>query len=484
MTATSYEDFILKKSQLKSGTGFITDDLPDCLFDFQRHLVKWALGMGRSAIFADCGTGKTLMQLVWADQIVKRTNRSVIILTPLAVARQTQKEAEKFGIEAACSFDGTTTSKITITNYDQLHKFNSDDFTGVICDESAILKRMGGATQKQITRFMNKTKYRLLCTATAAPNDWVELGTSSEALGELSNSEMLKRFFRQRDDKGQKQDQKLQDQAAKLIEIDPQYYGKLSFRVAQTIGQWRLKNHAVDHFWRWVSSWARAMRKPSDLGFSDDGFELPPIEYQDHLITSELKQPGRLFNLPAFGLGEEREERKRTINERCEHVANLVDHDQPAVAWCQMNAEGDLLEKLIPDARQIAGRTPDAEKIELYEAFASGQLKKLIIKPKIGAWGLNWQHCNHVVQFASHSYEQTYQSIRRCWRFGQERSVMVDTVATEGEVRVLANMRRKATQADEMFERMVAAMNDSHHIESENIYLNKIDLPKWLYGCQ
>jgi hypothetical protein len=477
-----YDEFIRNKSQCGTGNGFEPESLPDGLFEFQEHLVQWALKLGRAALFADCGLGKTFMQLAWADQIVRHTNKPVLILTPLAVARQTQSEADKFGISAACSFDGkpATGKQITITNYQQLHKFDKNDFGGVVCDESSIIKRIGGATQKNITRFMNKMPYRLLCTATAAPNDWVELGTSSEALGELSNSEMLKRFFRQLDDKGQKKEQRQQDEATKLIQHDAQYYQKLSFRVAQTIGQWRLKHHAVEHFWRWVTSWARAVRKPSDLGFSDDGFELPPITYNDHVIESAGLQPGRLFNLPAFGLGEERDERKRTINERCEHVADLVSHDRPAVVWCQMNAEGDLLERIIPGARQIAGRTPDEEKIEIYEAFACGQLNKLVIKPKIGAWGLNWQHCNHVVQFASHSYEQTYQSVRRCWRFGQTRPVTVDTVATEGEVRVLENMRRKSTQADEMFERLVRMMNNSDRIERATNHQGKVEVPQWL----
>ena len=292
---------------------------------------------------------------------------------------------------------------------------------------------------------------------------------------------MLRRFFRQLDDKGQKKEQRQQDEAVKLLsQPGGEYYGKLAFRVAQTIGQWRLKNHAVEQFWRWVSSWARAVRKPSDIGFSDERFHLPPIEYHDHIVTPNTVQPGRLFNLPAFGLGEERDERKRTLKDRCERVAELVDHDDAAVIWCHMNPEGDMLEDIIPECRQIAGATPDAEKLEIYEAFASGQLQRLVIKPKIGAWGLNWQHCNHVVTFASHSYEQTYQSIRRCYRYGQQRGVKVDTVATEGEVRVLDNMRRKARQAEDMFAKLVEAMQMANRIERTNIYTTKTEVPTWL----
>jgi hypothetical protein len=291
---------------------------------------------------------------------------------------------------------------------------------------------------------------------------------------------MLRRFFRQLDDKGQKKEQKLQDKAEALIKQDSNYYGKLAFRVAQTIGQWRLKNHAVDDFWRWVASWARACRLPSDLGFSDEGFVLPELIQNEHIIKSASPPDGFLFNLPARGLGEEREERKRTLNERCEYVANLVNHDRPAVVWCQANAEGDLLEKVIPGARQVAGRTPDDEKVEIYEAFASGQLRVLVIKPKIGAWGLNWQHCNHVVSFASHSFEQMYQSIRRCYRFGQKLPVTFDVVATEGEERVLANLRRKESQASQMFDLLVKEMRRSVQINRENIYTKGVQIPSWL----
>ena len=327
---------------------------------------------------------------------------------------------------------------------------------------------------------MSKMQYRLLCTATAAPNDYVELGTSSEALGELSHSDMLRRFFKMLDDKGQKTETRLQDEAERLGQVDHNYYQKLAYRVAQTIGQWRLKHHAVQHFWRWVASWARACRMPSDLGFDDGNFKLPPLIEKDHLIIPNSPPPGHLFNVPAFGLCEEKQERRRTLDERAEYVANLVNHDRSAVIWCHMNDEGDRLAEIIPGAEQIAGITPDDRKIELYEAFASGELRKLVIKPKIGAWGLNWQHCNHVVTFASHSYEQYYQSVRRCWRFGQTRPVTLDVVATEGEARVLANMRQKAKRADAMFTALVAEMNEATRVERSNNYTQKAMVPSWL----
>jgi hypothetical protein len=484
--SVSYEEFLERKLHTGADHGFEPVFMPNQLFDFQQALVQWAVRKGRAAIFADCGLGKTAMQLTWAQNVAQHTDRPVLILTPLAVAAQTIREGEKFGIECHRSSDGSVPGRIVITNYDRLHLFDPADFGAVVCDESSILKSFNGSTRKAITRFMSKMPYRLLCTATAAPNDYTELGNSSEALGELSYSDMLRRFFAQLDDKGQKREERLQRSAEAMVEANANYYKKLAFRVSQTIGQWRLKHHARDHFWQWVASWARACRKPSDLGFSDDKFVLPLLTENDHVITENdhvIAAPpaeGMLFSIPAFGLGEEREERKRTIQERCEYAAQLVDHDQPAVIWCHANAEGDMLEQLIPDAAQVAGRTPDERKVELYEAFGSGRQRVLVIKPKIGAWGLNWQHCAHVVTFASHSYEQHYQSVRRCWRFGQKRPVTVDVIATEGEARVLANMRSKAERASAMFEQLVAQMNDATTIKRTNLYTNNAKVPQWL----
>jgi len=474
----NYAEFIERKSQLGGNSGFKPLWLPDFLFDFQKSLVEWAIEKGRSAIFADCGLGKTPMQLVWAENIVRKTNGRVLIIAPLAVGAQTVREGNKFGVECRQSRDGTieTPDKIIVTNYEKLHLFNAADFVGCVADESSILKHFTGATQKNVTRFMSKLNYRLLCTATAAPNDYIELGTSAEALGELSHSEMLTRFFRYLDDKGQKKEKRDQAFAEKSV----QHFARLAFRVSQTIGQWRLKNHAVQSFWRWVTSWAKACRNPSDLGFDDSDFILPKLTEYDHVIMPTTPPDGMLFTLPACGLKEERDERRRTLDERCEFVASLVNHKEPAVVWCHMNNEGDRLEEIIPEARQVAGATPDEAKEEIYEAFANGQLLKLIIKPKIGAWGLNWQHCAHVVTFASHSYEQYYQSIRRCWRFGQKNPVHLDVIATEGERGVLRNMRRKAEQANTMFESLVREMNFATRIKPPSQQHRSIELPKWL----
>jgi superfamily II DNA or RNA helicase len=470
-----YEKFLEQKSQLGGNYGFEPTFMPALLFPFQVALTQWATMKGLCAIFADCGLGKTFIQLTWAENVARKTDKPVLILAPLAVSGQTVKEADKIGVDCQQSRDGKVMPRITVTNYEKLHLFNPSDFAGCVCDESSILKHFTGATQMQVTRFMNKMPYRLLCTATAAPNDYIELGTSSEALGELNYSDMLSRFFKQLDDKGQKSETKRQD----FDEKASKHFAKLSFRVSQTIGQYRLKHHAITAFWKWVCSWSRACRKPSDLGFDDTGFILPELQEQHHIITPTTPPEGMLFCMPAFGLREEREERRRTMKERCEFVASLVNHSEPAVIWCHMNKEGDLLEKIIPDAQQIKGSTPDDMREELYAAFSSGNQRVLIIKPKIGAWGLNWQHCAHVVTFASHSYEQFYQSIRRCWRFGQKRPVRLDVVATEGERGVFENMMRKSQRADAMFTELVKHMNDAQKIERVNSYTNKMEVPSW-----
>jgi hypothetical protein len=473
--SSTYENFIRTKQQLGGEHGFAPVFMPDSLFDFQRALVDWACRRGRAAIFADCGMGKTAMQLAWAQNIVEKTGGRVLILTPLAVGAQTHREGDKFGVKTERCRDGSFTGKIIITNYERLHYFKPEDFVAVAADESSIIKHATGATQRAVTRFMLKLPYRSLWTATAAPNDFTELGTSSEALGELSYSDMLKVFFKQ-------MDQKTTDQYERKVanlEKTAQHFAKLSFRVSQAINGWRLKGHAHDNFWRWVCSWARACRKPSDLGYSDAKFQLPNLIEREHMVNPKTPAEGMLFTLPAFGLREERDERRRTLTERCGLVAELVSHDRPAVVWCHMNAEGDWLEENIPGSVQVSGSTEDDDKERAYEDFANGSKRVLILKPKIGAWGLNWQHCNHVVTFASHSYEQYYQSIRRCWRYGQGKPVTVDIIASEGEGRVRDSMTRKAAQADKMFAELVTHMNNANNLRTETKTITPI-IPAWL----
>lgn len=454
----AYTSFLENKSQSESFGGFDPIWMPDFLFDFQQSLVEWALRKGKSALFEDCGLGKTLQQLVWAENVIRKTNKSVLIVAPLAVSLQTVREANKFGIDCKRSNDGTPQENITVTNYERLHLFSPDDFAGMVCDESSILKSFDGATKEVVTEFMRKLPYRLLATATAAPNDYIELGTSSEALGELGYMDMLNRFF--------KNDQN----------------NSASGRMYGEAIRWRFKGHAETPFWRWVTSWARAARYPSDLGFDDGPFILPELQEREHLVAIKEPAPGFLFTLPARSLPEQRAERRRTIKERCEKVAELVaDTGEPSLSWCHLNDEGDLLEALIPDAIQISGKDPDEAKEEKFLAFISGEAKRLITKYKIGAWGLNLQHCAHVTTFPSHSYEQYYQGVRRCWRFGQAKPVTVDIVSTEGDRAVMENLQRKSKDADKMFAALVGFMNQATSINRNTLrFTQKESIPSWL----
>jgi hypothetical protein len=452
-----YQEFLERKLHTGADHGFEPVFMPDQLFDFQQALVQWAVRKGRAAIFADCGLGKTAMQLTWAQNVAQHTDRPVLILTPLAVAAQTIREGEKFGIECHRSSDGSVPGRIVITNYERLSAFNPADFAGVVCDESSILKGFDGARRQEITIFMRKIPYRLLATATAAPNDYIELGTSSEALGYLGHMDMLAKFFK--NDNNNCTSRRMYGEAPK----------------------WRFKGHAELPFWRWVASWARACRKPSDLGFEDGRFTLPELIERDHLIDVSEPPEGMLFVMPATNLREQRIERKRTVQDRCEQVAAMVNHTgQPALVWCHLNEEGNLLEEMIADAVQVSGSDPDQRKEDQFLRFIDGSARVLITKPKIGAWGLNFQHCNHITYFPSHSFEQYYQSVRRCWRFGQKRPVTVDVVLTEGERRIMENLTRKARSAESMFANLVNEMGQATGINRINPYTKKERIPSWL----
>ena len=451
---SAYAQFLDRKTQLDGMHGFEPGWIPDFLFPFQRSLVEWSLRKGRAAIFADCGLGKTPMQLVWAENIRRQTGKPVLVITPLAVGFQTEREAEKFGIEAAISRNGKASGPITITNYERLHHFQTDEFGGVVCDESSAIKSFDGVRRALVTDFMRKHRYRLLCTATAAPNDYIELGTSSEALGYLGYMDMLSRFF-----------------VNDLRNAAHRYRGQQA--------AWRFKGHAEQAFWRWIASWARAMRKPSDHGFTDDGFMLPALNHNQHIVKAVKPREDILFDLPANGLREEREEARRTLTERCELAAELIAKADSAVVWCQLNVEGDLLTHLIDGAVQVSGSDdPDTKEERLY-AFSRGDVRVLVTKPIIGAWGLNWQHCNRMTFFPSHSYEQYYQAVRRSWRFGQTRPVLVDIITTEGGANVLKNLQRKAAQADAMFGALVAHMLDAIEIDRSHIYDQAVEVPAW-----
>lgn len=454
----SYAEFLANRAQLSNAGGFEPKGLPDHLFDFQTHLVEWAVRQGRAAIFADCGLGKTPMSLAWSEQVFRRTGKPVLLLTPLAVGFQIISEAAKFGYsDVALSRNGKPTAAITVTNYEQLEKFDWTRFGGVVCDESSAIKSFDGERRKLVTEFMRRVQYRLLGTATAAPNDYIELGTSSEALGHMGYVDMLGRFF-----------------VNDLRSVSSRGKGMNGAAL-----QWRLKGHAAEPFWRWVSSWARAIRKPSDYGYSDDRFHLPELVVRETKVDATRPADGTLFDVPAHGLAEEREENRRTLIERCEAATAALENAERAVAWCHLNDESALLTKLIDGAVEVAGSDPVDAKEEKLAAFTRGDIRVLVTKPAIGAWGLNWQNTHRATYFPSHSYEQWYQAVRRMWRFGQQHPVTVDVITTEGGSRVLANLQRKADQADAMFTALVEHMNHASGVDA-NCYNNPVEVPSWV----
>ena len=454
-----YADFLAAKAQKNTGHGFAPTDLPAHLFDFQAELVEWAIRQGRAAIFADCGLGKTPMELAWAENVHRHTGRPVLLLTPLAVGFQIVREAGKFGHDAAMTRAGKPVAPITVTNYEQAGKVNPSDFGGVVCDESSAIKAFDGTTRAVVTELMREMPYRLLGTATAAPNDYLELGTSSEALGELGYTDMLGRFF---------------------VNDNRTVTSRSSFAATGHSVGWRFKGHAEQPFWRWVSSWARAIRKPSDYGYSDDGFHLPALREALHVVESSTPRDDQLFDTVAVGLAEERAELRRSLSDRCEKAAELLDGDGPGVAWCHLNDESSMLAKLIPGAVELAGADDPDAKEEKLRAFTDGEIRVLVTKPSIGAWGLNWQHAHQMTYFVSHSYEQYYQAVRRMWRFGQRSEVTVNVIASKGVEGILANLQHKSEQADRMFDALLHHMTDALTVQRRNDHNKRMEIPTWV----
>ena len=452
-----YQEFINQKIHDTSFHGFEPIWMPDFLYDFQKHIVAWNIRKGKSATFADTGLGKTAIQLVFAQNVIEKTNKNCLLLTPIAVSHQTIKEAEKFGIDAKRSRNGKPAGKLTVTNYEQIEKFDTSDFNCIICDESSAIKNATGQTRKNVTRAMAKIQHRLMCTATPSPNDFIELGTSSEALGEMQFMEMLNAFFRDTSN-----------------DKNPQW----------STPKYELKGHAVDKFWQWVSTWALGVRMPSDLGYSDERFILPELIETEHILKCTKPLPGNMFVDTAKTLKEQRQERKLTINERCEKVVELCEPRDLSVVWAHYNYETDLLHKMIDDSVDISGADSDESKEEKFIAFSNGEIKTLITKPTIGAWGLNWQHCNHTVFFPSHSFEQYYQGVRRFHRYGQKKNVQVDIVTTEGEQNVLKNIKRKANDMRTMFEQLVKHMNSEYTKTKRQEFNKEMTIPKWLQSTK
>jgi hypothetical protein len=453
----NYKEFLEKKSHLSGNFGFEPVYIPDYLFDFQKYISEYAIKKGRCAIFLDTGLGKTAIQLTIAEDIVRKTNKRVLILTPLAVAFQFLIEAEKIGLEdIQHSKHGEIKEKIIVTNYERLEYFDSKDFIAVLLDESSILKNFDGATRQKITTFMKKVKYRFLSTATPSPNDFVELGTSSEALGYLGYTDMLTKYFTNNEDT-----------------IKPQNIGT----------KWILKGHARDDFFKWISSWSMSARKPSDLGFENKGFDLPNLKTRHHSVKNDknliVNGQIQLFNAIARRLKEIRSEQSLTVEKRCEKAVELSQKHNTSVYWCNLNREGDLIQSLDKEAKQIIGSMSIDKKEEILIAFTKGEIKKLITKPKMTAFGLNWQHCNHTVFFPTFSYEQYYQSIRRFWRFGQKKDVLVDLVFSDGQKRVLDGLLAKAEKANQLFSKLNDTINSEYSIKKSK-FNKEITLPKFL----
>lgn len=438
-----YQKFLESKSDEFIGVGFKPERLNKYLFPFQKVIVEWALQKGRAAIFSDCGTGKTIMELAWADAIIKKTGGNVLIVTPLSVSYQTLREGEKFHFQhEKQSRDGTIKDKITITNYEMLDKFNPDDFIGIVIDESSIIKSMDGKTRNLIITKFDSVKYKLACTATPSPNDYMELGNHSEFLGIMTYVEMLSKYF---------------------------------YHDASNTSQWKLKGHAENDFWKWICSWAVIIRKPSDIGFSDEGYNLPKLNTKQIIIPSGIlldNDKNKLFSYKASTLEDQRQVKKETMIPRIEACAKLVNASKEQwIVWCGLNTEGDLLEKMIDGAIQVAGKDSIEDKEERLNEFIDGKYRVLITKKKIGAFGLNLQNCHNMVfAFTDHSYELTYQAIRREWRFGQKHEVNVYFISADIEGPIIENLKRKELAAQKMQDGMLKYMKIYQDVfKTENI---------------
>lgn len=447
------------ESKRHSGNSYGIDPLwiPDKAFDFQKHVAEVTIRKGRWADFLDTGLGKTLIELVVAYNYVLSTNKPVLIITPLSVAFQFLKEAEKFGVDdVEYSRDGKYTKKIIICNYERLRHFNPDDFLCVILDESSILKNAKGAIKNEVTTFLKKVKYRFLFTATPAPNDFIELGTSSEALGFLGYTDMLTKFFKNNEGT-----------------ISPQNIGT----------KWRLKGHAERGFFEWVSTWALIMRMPSDLGFDDSRHILPRLIENDHWVSNDkplvINGQYQMFNIVAKTSKEILAERRATVEKRCEKAVELASHHETSVYWANLDDEANIVVKLDKDATQIKGPMSIEQKEEILLAFLEGQIKHLVTKPTITSFGLNWQHCHHTTVFPSFSFEQEYQLIRRFLRFGQKNDVIVDRIFSDGQRRVHEALTAKAKKSDELYNRLKENVNRNFKVNLTG-FETPVQLPSFL----
>lgn len=431
-----YQDFLQSKMKRFNGEGFACDSsvLPSAMFEWQGKIVGWACRKGRSAIWADTGLGKTVMQLAWADQVVRSTDRPVLILTPLAVSAQTVREAQKFGLSAQLCGGSEEAAVFSIgaTNYHKLHRFDASSFGGVVLDESSILKSFQGKTKMLLTETFARTSYRLACTATPAPNDHLEIGNHSEFLGIMPQKEMLARWF-----------------------------------VNDIMGNmtWRLKAHAVKDFWRWVASWALVLRSPADLGYDSTGYDLPPLNIEHVTIpTSGIHLDGALFPDASLSATNLHQVLRQTAPIRAKRAAELISGDPLAswLLWTHTNYEADEIRQII-ETEEVRGSDTDEHKERLLLGFADGSVTRLLTKPSLAGFGMNWQVCHNMIFVGmDYSYEKFYQAVRRCWRYGQREPVNVFLLATDMEWRLFDALAKKQAAHTTMQNEMIAMMKEEY----------------------
>ena len=457
-----YTEFLKTKQFNIKPCGFEPVNINENAFQWQKKIIEWHCRKGKSAAFLDTGLGKTIIQLEFANQVCKHTSGNVLILAPLAVASQTVREGKKFGIEVnICRTQRDVKQGINITNYEMLEHFDCDSFVGVVLDESSILKDSTGKQRKLIINSFKNTQYKLACTATPAPNDFMELGNHAEFLGVMSQVEMLATFF-------------VHDGA--------------------NTSKWRLKGHAKNKFWEWIASWAVVMTNPRDLGFEQKGYDLPPLNIQEIVVKSDNMHTadGQVLFLSQTSqtLAERRNARKATLDKRVKAAADIVNSlDEPCLVWCDLNAESELLTKSIMSAVEVKGSDSDEHKTNAMLLFSENKIKCLVTKPKIAGKGMNWQNCHNMIFVGlSDSFESYYQAIRRCYRFGQTKTVNVWIVISDSEGAVKQNLERKQADAMKMTAEMVkytksilsSEINKTTRI-TENYYaLDEIQKPKWI----
>lgn len=423
-----YMQFIRGKRARVPDSGFEPSSLNEMLFEYQKDIVRWACRKGKAAVFADCGLGKTPMQLEWARQVCEHSGdgSKVLILAPLAVAKQTWYEGAKFGIDVTrCRSQDDVRDGVNVTNYEMLHAFDPSEFDGVVLDESSILKSYSSKTRNAVIESFRETPYKLACTATPSPNDHMELGNHAEFLGAMDRTEMLAMFF---------------------------------VHDGGDTSKWRLKGHAAPAFWDFVASWAVMPRSPEDMGYEMDGFDLPGLDEQVHVVDSGIVQEGRLFAVEAQTMLEQQRARKATVEKRVSMAASLVNSSvKPWIVWCDRNDESERLAMSIPDAVEVRGSDSPEWKEEAMIGFSSGKYRVIVTKPSICGFGMNWQHCADMCFVGlSHSYEQYYQAVRRCHRFGQTQEVSVHIVTSDVEQAVVRNVMRKKEDASEMEQEMIS----------------------------